>query len=313
MPSPTLLDIAKANGSDGIAGLIEESTKVHPEIARIAARTIKGINYKTLVRTGLGRTTGSFRSANQGTAAIKGTYENRLVETYFLEARWEADKLVADSYEDGAASYIAMEAEGVMEGEMQGLASQFYYGSGNSASGYPGLIQAYDATNMVVDAGGTTASTGSSVWFVRSGVRDVTWVWGNNGSISVTPVRVESLIDPNASTQKYDGYVQVLSGRPGLQVASTTSICRIKKLTADSGKGLTDALVNQALAKFRPGFGPDFCFMTQRSQQQLQSSRTATSPTGAPAPFPTSITGVDGKLIPILVTEALTNTESLTL
>src|SRR4051812_19331427 len=112
----TLLDIAKANGSDGVAGLIEEASRVHPEIMKIAARTIKGIMYKTLVRTALGRTTGSFRSANAGTAAIKGTYENRLVEVFMLEARWEADKLVADAYEDGAPAYIALEAEGVMEG-----------------------------------------------------------------------------------------------------------------------------------------------------------------------------------------------------
>lgn len=313
MSMTTLLDIAKANGSDGVAGLIEETSKSHPEITRIAARTIRGINYKTLVRTALGATTGSFRNANAGTTAIKGVYENRLVETYFLEARWEADKLVADSYEDGAAAYIAMEAEGVMEGEFQGLSSQFYYGSGNNASGYPGLIQAYDATNMVVDAGGTTASTGSSVWFVRSGPKDVIWVWGNNGQLSVTPVRIESLVDSADSTKKFDGYVQVLSGKPGVQVGSTQSICRIKKLTADSGKGLTDILISTALAKFRPGFGPTACFMTQRSLAQLQASRTATSPTGAPAPFPTSITGVDGSLIPIHVTEAITNTEALTL
>lgn len=308
-----LLDIVKANGADSVVGLIEEAVRVTPEIDVINARTIRGITFPTLVRTGLGRTTGSFRAANAGTAPIQGTYENRIVSTYMLEARWECDQLVADGYEDGAAAYIAMEAEGVMQGEMQGLAKQFYYGSGNSADGYPGLIQAHDATNMVIDAGGTSAGTGSSVWLVRSGVRDVTWVWGNNGSLVPSPVRTESKIDPADAAKKFDIYVQTLKGRPGLQVGSTRSICRIKKLTADSGKGLTDALISQALAKFPVGFGPTVCFMTQRSLAQLQSARTATSPTGAPAPFPTSITGVDGSLIPIRVTEAISNTESLSL
>lgn len=313
MPMITLLDIAKANGSDGVAGLIEETTKATPELTAIAARTIAGINYKTLVRTGLGRTTGSFRAANAGTEPIKSTYVNRLVETYILEARIQADKAVADRYEDGAAAFLAMEASGIMQGELQGLASQFYYGAGNNASGYPGLIQSHDATNMVVDAGGTTASTGSSVWLVRTGVKDVIWVWGNNGQLSMSPVRVETLTDAADTAKKFDGYVQVLNGYPGVQVGSTRAVCRIKKLTADTGKGLTDALISQALAKFPAGFGPNECFMTTRSLAQLQASRTATNPTGAPAPFPTSITGIDGQIIPIRVTEAISNTESLTL
>lgn len=313
MAMPTLLDIVKANGADGVAGLIDETTKAHPEIRVVPARTIRGLNFKTLVRVALGSTTGSFRNANAGTAAIKNTYENRQVETYIMEPRIEVDRAVADKYEDGAAAYIALESEGVMEGEMQGLSSQFYYGTSNNAAGFPGLIAAYDSTNMVVDAGGTTASTGSSVWFVRFGPKDVIWVWGNNGELKFSPVRIESIIDPNDSTKKFDGYVQTGIGYPGLQVGSTRAICRIKKLTADSGKGLTDALVNTALAKFPAGMGPNAVFMTQRSAAQLQSSRTATTPTGQPAPFPTTIKGIDGQDIPLHVTDAIVNTESLTL
>ena len=87
MAMTTLLDIAKANGSDGVVGLIDEATKAHPELTLVAARTIKGLNYKTLVRTA--NPTVGFRNANEGTAATKGTYENRLVETYNLNPRWE--------------------------------------------------------------------------------------------------------------------------------------------------------------------------------------------------------------------------------
>lgn len=313
MALPTILDIAKANGSDAVVGLIDESIKTHPELSAIAARTIRGISYKTLVRTALGATTGSFRSANTGVTPIKGTYENRTVETFIIDARFESDKAVADRHEDGAAAYIAMEASGIMEGEMQGLATQFYYGTGNNALGFPGLINSYDATNMVVDAGGTTASTGSSVWLVRAGPQAITWVWGQNGSLNLSPLREETVLDPNDSTKKFTAYVQNLLAYPGLQVASQQAVCRIKKLTADSGKTLTDSLINQALAKFPVGRGPTHIFMSQRSAQQLQSSRTATNPTGAPAPWPNSIQGVDGSTIPIYVTEAIINTEALTL
>jgi hypothetical protein len=310
-----LLDIAKMNGSDAVAGLIDETTKAHPELRDINARTIKGINYKTLVRVALGASTGSFRSANAGTVPLKATYENRLIETYILEARSRTDVAVADSHEDGPQAAVALEMEGITEGEMQGLAAQMYYGTGTggNASGFPGFIQMYDSTNMVVDAAGTTASTGSSVWLVREGPKDVTWVWGNNGQLQATPLRRETVTDPNDSTKFFDAYVQTLFGRPGLQVGSVRSICRIKKLTADSGKGLTDLLINQALAKFPAGLGPNVIFMSRRSAQQLQSSRTATNPTGTPAPFATSVTGMDGSTIPIKVTEAILDTESLTL
>lgn len=319
MGLPTILDIVVRNGSDAVAGLIDETTKVHPELTKVPARTIRGINYKTRVRTALGSVTPGFRDINAGVASVKNTYENRLVEAFPLEAFWQADKQQADSSEDGAAAYVAEEAGGVMEGQMQGLASQFYYGRTIAAKGHPGLIEAYDSVNMVVDAGGTTATTGSSVWFVRFGPKDVIWVWGNEGQIAVTPDLTTALAnpiriaDPNDSTKSLLAYVQTLTGRVGLQVGSTRAICRIKKLTADSGKGLTDALVSDALAKFPAGLGPNACFMTQRSMAQLQKSRTATTAKGGAAEFPRTLMGVDGQEIPILVTDAILNTEALTL
>lgn len=301
---PTLLDIAKANGSDAVVGLIDETTKAHPEITMGAARTIKGMNYKTLVRTGL--PTVGFRNANEGYAGSKGTYENRLVETYIFDPRWESDKAVADRYEDGAAAYIAIEAGGIMEAAMQALCTQFYYGTGADAKGFPGLIAAYDSVNMVIDAGGTTDVTASSVWAVKYGPKWVQWVWGNNGSLALSDVSEQRVLDANGNP--FTAYCQEMLAYPGLQVATVRAIGRIKKLTNDSGKGLTDALISKLLAKFPAGVVPDVLYMGRRSLQQLQSSRTATNPTGAPAPFPQDSFG-----IPIAVTDAITDVELLAL
>ena len=325
MGQTTLLDIVKANGSDRLAGLIDETTKVHPELTAVGARTIKGVNYKLLVRTALGQTLAGFRNANGGVTPATNVYENRTIEAFLLEARWQCDKGVADVYEDGAPAYIAMEAGGIMEGQMQGLAAQFFYGvgAGGNAAGFLGLLQGYDAASMVVDAGGSSAATGSSVWFVRVSPQDVQWVWGNTGKIDVIPATPEAAIaapilvtDAADSTKQFLGYVQSLTGRVGLQVGSTRALCRIKKLTADSGKGLTDAMIFDALGKFPAGRGPTVCFMTQRSLMQLQKSRTPTTNTaikGTMAEYPRTIIGVDGQEIPILVTDALLNTEALTL
>lgn len=305
MPSPTLLDIAKLNNCDAVVGLIEEANKAHPEIDRGPWRSIKGLNYRTRVRTAL--PAASFRNANEGSAAVKSTFENRLVEAFILNPRWEADIAVADTYEDGWEAYLGIEAGGMIEAAWQTLATQFYYGTvAGDAKGFPGLISVYDSTNLVVDAGGTTASTGSSVWAVKFGPRDVTWVLGNGGAIDVSEVQKQRVLD--GSSNPYTAYVQELMARVGLQVGSIYSVGRIKKLTADSGKGLTDALIADLLAKFPAAWQPDCLFMSRRSLMQLQKSRTAYSPTGTPAAIPDQAFN-----IPIVVSDAIINTEALTL
>ena len=304
MTMPNLLDIARANGSDGVVGLVDETTRAHPELTLGAARTIKGLNYKTLVRVALPAV--SFRNVNEGTAATRGRVENRLVETFLMNPRWECDKAVADAYEDGAEAFIALDAGDMVEAAMQHLASQFYYGVANDAKGFPGLIAAYDATNMVVDAAGTTDSVCSSVWAVKWGVKDAVWVWGLNGSLALSDVTEGRITDTLGNP--LTAYIQELVARPGLQVGSVFSLGRIKKLTTDSGKGLTDVLVAALLAKFPVGKEPDVLLMNRRSLEQLRASRTATNATGAPAPRPTEAFG-----IPIAVTDAIVSTETLTL
>lgn len=318
MPLPTLLDIVKANGNDAVVGLVDETIKSHPEISLIPARTIKGLNYRTRVRTSLGLTTGSFRAANAGTLPIKHVYENRLVETYILTPRFEVDKAVADRYEDGAAAYIAQEVQGILEGEMQALAAQFYYGAatGGNAMGHPGLMQAYDSVNMVVDAGGTTDDVASSAWLIATGPQAVQWVWGAGGQFVMSPPRIESIVDPNDSTKKFTGYVSDMNAYPGLQVGSTLAIVRIKKLTTDNGKGLTDALVAKALSLFPAGYVPQMILCSRRSRYQLQTSRTVTVMSGPSqrasggvasiADVPTESMG-----IPLYATDAIRDTEKL--
>ncbi len=319
MTLPTLLDIAKRNGSDSVVGLIEEVIPAFPEISGMhaipgkgmvsipsvgASRTIKGRMYKTLVRTAL--PTVGFRDANQGVAASKSTYENRMVETFILNPRWECDVAIADQSEDGPQAFIADEAVAMTRASFIALAKQFYYGrnTGGDAKGHPGLIDSVDSS-MVVDAEGTTAGTGSSVWAVKYGPQFVQWVYGEEGSLDMTDPRIESIEDDNGN--RFSAYIQELLAYPGLQVASKHAIARIKDLTADSGKSLDDDKLANLVQKFPAGIVPDVLFMSRRSLSQLRNSRTATNVTGAPAPYPTDWEG-----IPIAVTDSILDTETLT-
>jgi hypothetical protein len=316
MPSgyPTLLDIAVANGSDQVVGLIDETSKLIPEVRLGASRTIRGTSYKIWVRNGMANS--PFRNANEGTPVSKSAYEDRVVETFIMNPQWEADKAVADRYEDGAAAYIAIESRGVMEAAMQTIGRCFFYGRntftytdansvsqtyGGDAKGFPGLIDQFDTT-YEVDAGGTTANTATSVWGVKFGPQNVTWVWGNGGEMTLPDPYITRGTDSN--NNPLDIYRQSMLAYPGLQLGDRRSVVRIKNITTDAGKGLTDSLLFNAVTALPSGMVPDLWLMSRRSLMQLRASRTATNVTGAPAPIPT-----DGGGIPIYMTDSISNFE----
>ena len=310
MPSyPTLLDMAKRNGRDRAVPLIEETSRFIPEISGVddtgrvipgvgSVRTIKGINYKTLVRTS--NPTVAFRDANEGVTVSTSGYENRTVETFILNPRWEADKAIADRSEDGPDAYIADEAMAIMEASMQLLGRQFFYGrlSGTGdAKGFPGLVDSVNSSYATNKSG--TAGSCHSLYAVKFGPTDVQWVYGENGTLQVSDKRIETVY---RSSLPMTAYVQDILAYPGVQVGSTRSVGRLYGLDGTSGKALTDAFIYALLAKMQ--VRPDVLFTTRTGLEELRASRTATNPTGAPAPRPTEIDG-----IPIVATQSLLDTE----
>lgn len=302
----TLVDIAKMNGKGGLAELVDETIQAYPEIVYVPARTVKGTNYKSLVRTAL-PTTG-FRAANQGANRTKGSYEERIFECFIFNPKWTCDKAVAMASEDGPEATLAMEADALLKGSWVTVAKQMYYGAagGGDTLGHPGLLQMYDSANMLVDvnSSGATAGTGSSVWAVKFGPTDVQWIYGKDGDLGLSDVTEIQLADEN--NKLYTALHQEILAHVGLKTGSTKCIGRIRNLTADVNHTLDDDMMADLLAKFPVGIVPDAFFMTRRSLGQLQKSRTATNATGAPAPRPTEYEG-----IPILPTDAILDTETL--
>lgn len=313
---PTLLDIQKLNGNDEAVGLIEENLKFAPEIAAMPFRTIRGTSYKTGVRVGLPAT--GFRSANDGFTPSKSTFIDRLVEAYIFGGAIEADKAVADAYEDGAEAWQMIEANGVAMSAMQSLGRQVFGGVSIDGKGFPGLKAATpfgDTTEagdaLTVNAAGTTESTASSVYAVMFGIQGVTLIGGNNTAFELGDWRIQN-VTKNSKTM--EAYVANLTSWIGMQVGNENAVRRIANLTADSGKGLTDALLAQLLATFPTGFVPDAIIMNRRSRTQLQTSRAVTlfgtgknrpdQPIVAPLP-----TEYDG--IPFIVTDSIPNTDAI--
>jgi hypothetical protein len=315
MPNITLLDVAKLNGSDAVVGLVEESISATPEMNVFPVRSVEGTGFKTLVRTGLPAV--DFIAASQGIAAGKSTFDNKYFSCAVLGGRIEVWKTVLDSPENGPASDIkATEAAGVMESALRKIGRQIFYGTTalGSSAGFPGLVSMVDGA-MILDATGSTADTGSSVYFVKFGSRDVTLVMGRNATMELSDFRVESLTD--SAGNKGPGEVADLASWIGLQQASKNSVVRIKNLTAQTGKGLTDALLASAMDLFPAGFAPDAIFMSRRSRTQLRTARAALVALQSGAkndlggsmayvPTPTDFEG-----IPIIATDSILNTEPI--
>lgn len=311
----TVLDIAKSTGDDGIVALIEEVVKYVPEMAYFPARTIKGTQYKATVRTDI--PTARFRKANKGAVIGQSKYENRLYDCYITDQPWLCDKMVADAHEDGAAAFIAAEGAGMVKAQGILLGKQFWYGNPEVAGtafsddlGFPGMMKMYDSSGMTVtvSTSGSTAGTGSSVWAVCGGGSEdgAQWLYGN-GSNPLQLTDVKEVVLNDASSNPLTQYHQQLLAWVGCKLGNLKCAARIKNLTEDSGKTLTDALLADLVDCFPTGYVPDAIFMTRRSRKQLKKSRTATSDSGKPAPMPTEYEG-----IPIIVTDSLQNTEALT-
>lgn len=316
MPNITLLDVAKLNGSDAVVGLVEESISTAPEMALFPVRTVDGTGFKTLVRTGL--PTVDFIAASQGIPGSKSTFDNKHFDCSVLGGRIEVWKTVLDAPENGPAEDIkATEATGVMEAALRKIGKQIFYGKTalGSANGFPGLVSFVDS-GMIYDATGSTVDTGSSVYFVKFGPQNVTLVMGRNGTMELGDFRVESLTDSDGN--KGPGEVADLASWIGLQQASKNSVVRIKNLTAQAGKGVTDTLLASAMDLFPAGFMPDAIFMSRRSRTQLRAARSAlialqsggkNGDLGGSSVYVPTPTDFEG--IPIIATDSILNTEPI--
>jgi len=312
MPSLNLLDLTKLHGHAREVGLIESVVSAAPELGVIPGRTIRGTSYKTVDRSSLPAT--GFTHANEGIAPGKSSFGMKLVECYIFRGAINVDKAVAMDHEDGPAVLQRIEAEGVGRSAGIEIGRQIFYGTAEDAKGFPGLKELCPA-DMTLSAGGAQAGEGSSVYAVKFGPQFVQMIYGGNSTMQLPPFREQSITD--GAGGQYDAYVSNLTAWVGLQCVHPYAIGRVKNLTNEANKGLTDSLLADLLAKFPVGFTPDAIFMSRRSRTQLQKSRTVVlqgngkagdvgSAMGAVAPLPMEAFG-----IPIITTDNLLNTEAI--
>lgn len=314
----TMLDLAKKTGA--IGNLVEENLDRFPEARLFPAQIISGTTFKTLLRVDYPEP--SFRAANNVSVTVKSKYESKLAQTFFLDGHMEVDEATVDADDGNVEDILSLEANGLMKGSLRHIGKQVWYGSGSAlrgdANGFPGAL-AITPAGLVLDAGGTTDNTCASVYLALMGEDQASLVFGK-GSVFTTNEWMKQRVDRtvNGVTGHLMAWVNNLSGYVGSKWINPNCVGRIKKLTSDVGKGMTDALGAQLMSQFPDGadFSNARWFMTRRSAYQLQISRSSVSNTNTGvrsskgvdviAPWPTELMG-----IPIEITSSLLNTEAL--
>jgi len=253
-----------------------------------------------------------FRAVNTGIANAASQDELITATLKYLDGSFHRDVAIAQGFSGGVDAYMAKEVMRALKSMFQGLEQQILNGTAIDADGYAGLPQNGFADGlddgMVVDGGG---SGGRSVWLLRSTEEDCAVIAGNDGNISVEvpsnngQPALQKIVTNVSTGAGYNAYNAAMGGWFGLQFGSKYSVGRIVNLDSTTNNTLDDDLISEALSKFPATRGANMIIADRVLLQELQASRTATNPTGAPAPFPESAFNV-----PIIITDQLGSSEA---
>ena len=248
-----------------------------------------------------------FRAANAGRDYDASEDTVVTATCTILDFSYRVDYAVANAWRQGPEDLIAREGVRHLASALFKVEQQIIYGvtSPGDSAGFAGFLANTDydalADDMVIGGGGTTADEQSSLWAFKTGFNDVRLVTPFSRGITLGDTIITEANDSN-----HPVYYTPASMYIGLQQGGKYSAGRIANLseTTDS-KPLTDDLISSLLSQFPSGMGPDFMVCNRPILRGLQQSRTATNPTGAPAPFPDSAFGVE-----LFTTDAITITEA---
>jgi len=297
-------DVLTFNNVD-MDAMLSEVLDSAPFLAALPARTATSDLFKYTNKTA--NPAVGFRAANAGIEGTRGTYEQITVTLKYLDASFWVDVAVADTDQRGADHAILVEAVAHLRQSFREVEEQILRGTNNAASGFAGFEDLGNldalADAMVIGAGGTGSDV-SSVYLLNAGEQGVEVVWGRNGEFTVGPRQIVDRPD-GTGVQSFKAYSHMIGGYCGLKRGHDLSVARIANLEDGASNALSDDLLAQAISLFPVDQKPNMIVMGRAQQHRLQTSRTATNPTGFPAPFPQEAFG-----IPIVVSEALAQNET---
>lgn len=362
MPNyPTLAEVAQVSGSAALRGLIDATISATPAINHFYVSELQDTKILTLGIVAL--PSGGF--LNMGEGYSNGHTDTALVEYNAariggaVEAQESPMLLYNRAKSRGIQSgfipdYMSLQIMGRTKGEFLQLENVLFKGTSYDSKGFPGLkaltpfvsgntlamtdtAQDSSWAKSVLNVGGSTSNTASSIYSVVYGEEDCALCLGGPGGLAgflnfETPERHwKSFTDPVDNATKSDYFhVTKAEGYCGLMVAGGNeanasrkflqrSVRRAANITAQVGYTANDTVLERLEASFPPGKMPNAHFLSFRSLFQIQDARSTAitfnmSPGDAAnarytnrAPVPThSRAGV-----PLIATQAIGNTDAI--
>lgn len=335
MATLTMLDLAKMTGSDREIGLVRDITTYAPEVETFAVRPINGTFYKTTLLIAL--PTVAFRSVTNGVTPSKGSYEQKLAETFFIDGQLQVPEEIPDANDQSVGDVLVNEAQNAVQAAGITLGSQVWYGTAADANGFQGLTTFVGTSSTLGTSCAGTGAVTTSVWLVYMDKKGVHFVAGRTAAPRAAGQAPEASEEPTVIAPPLTmptwtkqqvvigtagkvamAYVSNIKGWIGLGYGSNYSAFRARNVSLQSAANyFTDSVAAKLLSQvplYIRKSGALRWFMNRDAAYGLQISRSVVSPTnqgggktGAllAADWPTECQG-----LPITVTDSLVSTET---
>jgi hypothetical protein len=291
---PTLADVAVFDFLDieGVSNVLEEA----PVLQRLYAETTPGQDFRYERKTAAPVV--GFRQANAGREFSSGVHEEIIYPLAILDASFGVDVAVAAADRRGTSACLGMHMNEHLMAAFFAWERQLF--DAGLAAGFTSLPAQIDASMKLANETPSLGEISSPIYAIRTGPLDVGLTMGETGRVRIGDTIVQDFLD--ASGLHLPRYYTPITMWTGTTVKSTYSAASI-----DAAVNIDDDVFSDLYSLFPSNRKPNLFVTTRQGLKKLQQSRTATNPTGAPAPFPTDWTAGPNN-IPILTTEAIVDT-----
>lgn len=305
----TLAELVAGRGFDASQGIVDEVSKLVPELAFFDSLLIPGTTFQGVSQTS-DPTTG-FRDVGAGIESSDEGYALKDFSLGILAGLVQRDKAAFDADVRGRDAALAAAAVALVRSGMKTLASKVWYGAKGGAEKFDGAA-ALVKPALVVNAGGA-GSACSSVYAVGRGLDRCHLVFNESSALlNAGELEWKEGTMSGSNSKAVPSYWTDLTCWAGFACRNSNAIARISCL--DASKTLTDDLLAELVSKYaeaNDGMNPDGIFCTFAQRLALQKSRGTTVRTSARSSIEVSAAvplEYDG--IPIYATNALTSAET---
>lgn len=314
----TLREIVTGKGWDATQGIIEEVSRLVPELNFFDAKIIQGTTFQGIKLTSL-PTTG-FRGIGKGIDASDEGYGLATYTCALLSGLVQRDIAAFTADPRGAAAAKAAAAITTIRSAMKTLAAAIWYGDGSGASGaniFPGVASAAVTASNVLKAGGSTADKQTSVYLVGNDAEEECGLYFGEDSELLGKSELEwfKTTVTGSNSKPHTALATNLDSWAGFGVRNANSVFRIANLSKTDSKTLTDALLAEAVSMYQEkndGVAPKAIFAPFEQVRALRISRSA-KVYDLPGHKGENIAGevVDFDKIPIIATPNIKLTEAV--